>query len=99
MAEALLLTTPLTTPASSTTSYHVVRLYLDMEQQWILLAVRGTRGELVEARRDGAAAVTLLRTFNKANGSVKSLERRAIEWLQTQPEGADLAGTITGTPD
>lgn len=99
MAEQLTLTTPITTPASSTTNYVVARLYLDMEQQWFLLAVRGTRGEIIEARREGSIAVTLMRTFNKANGATKSLEKRAIEWLQGEPEGAALVGTITGTPD
>lgn len=99
MAQQLTLTTPITTPASSTTNYKIARLFLDIEQQWLLVAVRSNRGELIEARREGSEAVTLIRIFNKANGQVKTQEERAIEWLQSQPEGASLVGTITGTPD
>lgn len=99
MAEELTLTTPITTPATTTVTYKVVRLYLDQEGQTFLLVVRGTRGELIDARRSGPVAVSLMRVFNKANGTVKSLEKRALEWLQGEPEGAALAGSITGTPD
>jgi hypothetical protein len=43
MAEELTLTTPITTPATTTVTYKVVRLYLDQEGQTFLLVVRGTR--------------------------------------------------------
>lgn len=99
MAEELTLTTPVVIPQKTTTGYKIARMTLDPEQQRFLLIVRGTLGETIEARRDGAVAMTLLRQLNKANGTVKSLDKRALEWLQTQPEGAALQGTITGAPD
>ena len=99
MAEVLTLTTPVVIPQQTTTGYKVARLTLDPEQQKFLLIVRGTLGQSIEARRDGSVAMTLMNQLNKANGTIKSLDRRAIEWLQTQPEGAALVGTITGTPD
>jgi hypothetical protein len=51
------------------------------------------------AQRAGGVAVTLMRQLNKANGTIKSLDKRALEWFATQPEAVDLQGTITGTPD
>lgn len=99
MAEQIILTTPTTTPSSSTTSFKVARLLLNPEQALIVIVVRGTRGEIIEATREGSVATNLMQILNKANGTIKSLEKRAMEWLQTQPEGALLQGTITGTPD
>ena len=99
MAEQLTLTTPVVIPQKTTTGYKIARLTLDPEQQKFLLIVRGTLGESVEARREGTVAMTLMNQLRTANGTVKSLDKRALEWLQTQPEGASLVGTITGSPD
>ena len=99
MAEELTLTTPIVKPQQTTTGYHVARLVLDPELKRFFLAVRGTQGEVIEATREGAPAVALMSTLNTANGTIKSLQRRALEWLATQPEGAALAGAITGAPD
>lgn len=99
MAEAVLLTTPAVTPASSTTDLRVAQLLLSPARERFMLTIRGTRGEVIEVTREGPEAVTLLKALNKANGSVKSLERRALEWFLSQPEGAAWPGTITGAPD
>jgi hypothetical protein len=102
MAEELTLATPVVKPEQTTTGYKVARLYLDPEQRRFFLAVRGTQGEIVEATREGAVAMSLMNLLRTANGQVKSLDRRALEWLQTQPEGVAASmnlGTITGTPD
>ena len=99
MAERITLTSPIVVPASSTTDYEVARLLLDPHRSLFTVVVRSNRGELLSATRQGPVALTLIRQLNKANGATKSLERRALEWLQTQPEGAPLAGAITGTAD
>jgi hypothetical protein len=99
MAEELTLTTPVVTPAKTTTGYYVGRLLMDRDQQLFLMIVRGTNGESRGAERRGVEAMTLMRALNKANGTIKSLDRRALEWYLTQPEGADLQGAVTGAPD
>lgn len=99
MPEELTLTTPSVIPAKTTTGYKVKLLLLDVEGKRFLLAVRGTNGEAIEAERKDAAAISLMQQLNTANGTVKSLHRRALEWFATQPEGAGFSGTITGSPD
>jgi hypothetical protein len=98
MAELISLTTPVVV-TQTTTGYKVARLTLDPEHAVFVLEVRGTNGELIPIRRSGPAAMTLMSQLNTANGQIKSLQRRALEWAVTQPEGAGLVGTITGTPD
>jgi hypothetical protein len=99
MAEQVTLTTPIVYPQKTTTGFKVARLDLHPEQQRFVLIVRGTQGEPIEAVRTGAVAMSLMNQLRTANGTIKSLDKRAIEWLQTQPEGASLSGTITGSPD
>jgi hypothetical protein len=99
MAEELTLTSAFVYPQKTTTGYKVARLDLNPEQQRFLLIVKGTQGERIEAIRTGAVAMTLMNQLRTANGTIKSLDKRAIEWLQTQPEGLTLVGTITGSPD
>lgn len=96
MAEALTLTTPAT---RTTTTYRVAQLHLEPDDRRFTLVVRGTNGETITAYREGTDAVTLMRALNKANNTIKSLERRALEWLAAQPEGAAIPGTISGAPD
>lgn len=99
MAEQIILTSPVVIPAKSTTSYKVIRLILEPEAARFLIAVRGSQGEIIEAHREGQEATDLMRVLNKANNSTKSMEKRALEWLQSQPEGSSLVGNITGSPD
>lgn len=99
MSEQITLTAPIVIPQKTTSNYKVARLLLDMENASFIIVARGNQGEIVEAFRKGTEATDLMKILNKANGTVKSLEKRALEWLQSQPEGSALIGTITGTPD
>lgn len=99
MAEEFTLSIPVVVPEKVTTGYRVSRLLLNPDHAQFLVVVRGTQGELIEARRDGAVASVLMSQLNTANGQTKSLQRRVLEWLATQPEGVTLVGSITGTPD
>lgn len=99
MAEQITLTNPVVIPQKTTSTWKVVHLLLFVGQQRFNIVVESNQGETIEAHRSGQIATDLMRILNKANGSVKSLEKRAMEWLQTQPEGVTLIGTVTGTPD
>lgn len=96
MSEALTLTTAEVIPEVRTTDYHVVRLWLGWEEQLILIGLRGTNGERKEFRYEGQTATGLMTALNKANLSVKSLQRRILEKLSADGK---LEGTVTGTPD
>lgn len=98
MAEEIVLTVPVIT-TQTTTSYKFKGLTLDRERQLFVLLVRGTNGDIIEAKREGAAALTIMQAINTNNGSVTTLQKRALQWLQTQPEGAALVGPIATTPD
>jgi hypothetical protein len=54
-------------------------------------------GRMIECRYEDAAADALLIGLNKANLSVKSLEKRVTETCQA--DGKLGAGAITGAPD
>lgn len=99
MAEQIVLTNPIVIPSKTTTEWHVAQLNLDPDNARFTLIVKSNQFDLIVAFRQGIPAVDLMKVFNKANGQTKSLEKRAMEWLQTQPEGAPLIGSITGTPD
>jgi len=94
--ETLTLTTPEVTPQITTTEYRVVYLLLEWEQGLIVIHLRGTNGERTEVRYTGPEAVTMIRTLNTANLSVKSLHKRILEKLVADGK---IAGTVTGTPD
>lgn len=96
MGETLTLTTPETIPQIVTTDYRVVYLQLDFENLLIVIHVRGTNGERKEFRYDGSVARDLMIALNKANLSVKSLQRRILERLSL--DGL-LVGAVTGTVD
>jgi hypothetical protein len=94
--ESLTLTTPEVVPAITTTDYRVIVLLLDWESAQIAIHLRGTNGERKEIRYEGAEATNLMVSLNKANLTVKSLQRRILEKL-----GADglINGSVTGVPD
>lgn len=106
MPEDLILTTPEIVPQVTTTSYRVVGLSLDWERTTIVIRVRGSNGEVKtfvyggsdpstpQAAKDKATALMI--ALNKANLSVKSLQRRVLEQLAT--DGL-LVGGVTGAPD
>lgn len=98
MAEQITLISPIITQKSVTT-YKVARLILSVEDAHFILVVKNDLNEYIEASRQGTIAIDLMKILNKANNTIKSMEKRALEWLQTQPEGASLIGSITGTPD
>jgi hypothetical protein len=95
MAETLVLTTA-EIVSRTTTDYRVVGLLLAREQALILVHVRGTNGERKEFRYDGTVAINLMIALNKADLSVKSLERRILERLSADGK---LVGAVTGSPD
>lgn len=97
MAEELVLTTPQTIPAKTTDRYRIVFIGFYVELRAVVVHVRGTNGELREARAEGAEAVTLMHNLNTANLSTISFQRRCLEWVAGKL--SDLAGTVGGTPD
>ena len=94
--ESISLTTPEVIPAITTTDYRVVLLHLDFEKAEIAIHLRGTNGERKEFRYSGDTATTMMVGLNKANLSIKSLQRRILERLAA--DGL-LSGTVTGVPD
>lgn len=94
MAEKLDLTAPQTFPAI--TDWRMKRIDKDIEEQYLLLVARSNTGTLKERLVRGPAAVTLIRFLNKADNTLKSEERRALEYMRDQ---GDFVGTISGAPD
>lgn len=92
--ESLTLTTPIV--LGSITDYHIVRLDMNREEQRFLMVARANTGKVVERLEVGQVALDLMIALNKANLMTKSLERRALEYMQSK---GDFAGTITGSPD
>lgn len=96
MPEQITLAVAEMTPAIITTDYRVVGLTLDFEHAMLTIRIRGTNGEPKEFRYEGATATTLMIALNKANLSLKSLQRRVLERLLA--DGL-IAGAVTGNPD
>ena len=94
--ETLTLTTPETTPAITTTDYRVIYLHLDFEGARIVIHVRGTNNERRQFDYTGDTATQMMIALNKANLSIKSLQRRILERLAA--DGL-LSGTVNGVPD
>lgn len=94
--ESVTLSTPEVTPQITTSDYRVVLLHMNWERASINIHLRGTNGELKEARYDGATATGLMQGLNTANLSIKSLHRRILERLIADGK---LAGSISGAPD
>jgi hypothetical protein len=104
--EILTLTTPEVRPAITTAIYRVVKLNFDWEAAYIFIGLRGENGELKTftyggpepfvTEADRTKAITLMTALNKANLSIKSLQRRVIEQLVTDGK---LDGAVSGSPD
>jgi hypothetical protein len=95
MAEKHVLGAPVVVP--DITDYEVITLTLQRVGSIVYIEVRANTGEITRKMYDGATAATMIQQLNKANLSVKSLERRILERLAA--DGVLAAGTISGTPD
>lgn len=93
--ELVSLTTPVI--SASITDYHIVRIDLNRKEQRLFLVAESNTGKVIEFLESGQTALDTMVLLNKANLTVKSLERRALEYMQTK--GAIGAGSITGSPD
>ena len=98
MPEVLTLTTPDVTPPVTTAGYTISFIGLQVDPTpAIVVLLKGTNGERVEVRTaTDAEALALLTALNTANLSVKSLQKRCLEWCAGKL--ARLAGTVTGIP-
>jgi hypothetical protein len=95
MAESLVLTTPEQPPA--VTSWKITSIEFYVETQRITCSVVSDSGERRSRTETGPTAVSLMSTLNTANGTIKSLQRRVLEYLQSKGDLA--AGAVTGAPD
>jgi hypothetical protein len=96
MSEIIVLTNPEIIPQVTTSDYRVVYLQMDFEKASIVVHLRGTNGERKEMRYSGQEATDLMIALNKANLTIKSLQRRILEKLVADGK---LAGSVAGTPD
>jgi hypothetical protein len=104
LAEDLVLATPEVIPQITTSTYRLVGLSLDWERATIVIRLRGANGETKTFTYGGndaplaekQKALNLMIALNKADLSVKSLQRRVLERLVA--DGL-LAGAVSGTPD
>jgi hypothetical protein len=98
MAEQLALATAEVTPQVVNAAYQIALISLQvLPVPEVVVHLRGANGERVEVRTDTAAeAQTLLQQLNTANLTIKSLQRRCLEWCAGKL--TRLAGTVTGTP-
>lgn len=102
--ESISLTVPEVIPQISTSLYKIINLVLDWEQAQIMITLRGEHNEIKSfiyggfngTTADRTKAINLMIALNKANLSIKSLQRRIIEQLVL--DGL-IAGTVSGTPD
>jgi hypothetical protein len=92
--ETLTLATPEVIPQITTTDYRLIVLGLYLDEARIEIRLRGTNGERRDIRIEGAEATTLMLALNTANLSIKSLQRRVLEYLASSGR---LLGTVTGT--
>jgi hypothetical protein len=98
MAEQLGLTTPEVTPQITNTGYRIAQIRLSIVPfAEVVILLIGDNGERVEVRTaDDTEATQILQQLNTANLSVKSLQRRCLEWCASKLPR--LAGTVSGTP-
>jgi hypothetical protein len=96
MAEKVTLTTPLVTN-HTVSDYEVTGVFVGRNPFKVTIFYRDTLGNEFSDETVGDAAEPLVKALNKANLSIKSLERRALEKLQA--DGRIAAGSIAGTPD
>ena len=96
--EQLDLTTPIVQP--TITQYTVDQLVLSWSQGIVRIDVlntlTGDRKSFLYHRNTTPTGQTLMRALNKADLSVKSLQRRILERLALD---GHLVGTVSGTPD
>lgn len=102
MSESLGLTTPITPSNPTISQYRIVRLLLEREPFALILVVvadnRNVRTEVAYSDDGGGTvAASLLHALNTADLSVKSLQRRVLEYLVS--DGKLPAGSVSGTPD
>lgn len=95
MAEQLDLASP-AQAAPGTVTWTPVVLNLNWLRALIKVSFVGDNGELTSIHYEGAAAIALMTSLNKADLSVKSLHRRIME---TVIADGMLSGTISGAPD
>jgi len=95
MAEQLDLASP-EKSAPGTVTWKPFLLHLNNEAATIKAAFRGDNGEYTSIEYEGSMATTLMKALNKADLSVKSLQRRIMERAVSDGK---LNGTISGTPD
>lgn len=96
MAEVITLTTPVVPANPTTSTWKLVKLDLDLENSYIFMKLKSNTGEVFMHEYDGTKASTLMIALNKANLTVKSLQKRCLEQLIA--DGIKL-GTVTGTVD
>lgn len=104
--EDLVLTAPEVIPQITTATYRLVGLFLDWERTTIVVRLRGANGETKSftyggndpstSQAEKTKALNLMIGLNKANLSIKSLQRRVLEQLTA--DGL-LVGGVSGTPD
>jgi hypothetical protein len=94
MAEILTLTTPVV--GATTSTYKLVSLNLDIQAPSVQLIALSDSGRYTTRVVLGQAAIDLMHLLNTANLAVKSLQRRALEYMAAQ---GDFTGTVNGTPD
>jgi len=101
MPEALTLTVPEVQPPVTNETYAIAFLGLyvkPVSHAAVVVHLVGANGERKEVRTDTPAeALALLTALNTANLSVKSLQKRCLEWCAGKL--AALAGTVVGTPE
>lgn len=98
MAEQLGLATPEVTPQVINANYRIAHIGLFvLPFPDVVVHLIGDNGERVEVRAaDSVEAQQLLQQLNTANLTLKSLQRRCLEWCATKL--ARLSGTVSGIP-
>jgi hypothetical protein len=96
MAEKITLTVPLVTHYA-VSDYEVTGVFVGRNPFKLTIYYRDSLGNEFSDETVGDAAEPLVKALNKANLSIKSLERRALEKLQA--DGRISAGSVTGSPE
>ena len=101
--EELILTSPVVTPSTTTSKYHVVSLTLDTEAGnrgsapgLISIRLKDNLGALSSYKYEGQQAIDMIKVLNTANLTTKSMHKRALERLSAD---GFLPGTVQGQPD
>lgn len=103
--EELILTSPVTDPAKTTTKYRVISVTLDLEAPpqlpnleigAVIIFLRSNLNEPLWHSYHGNIAVTMIKQLNTANLSTKSLHKRVLERLSTD---GIISGIVNGAPD